>query len=1372
MEVYIIANIKNNTNVAKGYRLINIDEKLGVEIKDVTKYQLLYVLKNKTLKLENAKRNGQKIMGIYSSLDSLGNLMCGSTINEIYDLNNDRLVVLKQLVCNNEIIGAYVSNIKGEVRKLSAHDLKRLCITNKVVNASYINNVLEIKAKKQEIELPKKKDSYIDVISDEEARDRNVEWTINRFMKYMEQNGYSYELRDVRDKLIEDNSTTFIEEKYEKLNGKTSFTLSNIDENCKILHIPLGVTNLVNLWTYKKSNIQMDTIVVSRTVERTENIIVNLMQIAKTEAENLGIDTREFRWLTTRRLWFQEDYYTEDNYIDRKLYGFMYITVTGDCNLPITSREAYTLRIQNMYQNCTLPYVPKCKKYKLSVDLSNSFNLSKLNGINRAIDLNNIYNVVNSFNNFIGAERLIIGDTVKSIEKIFYTSNTDDCNNPIYYNPEIAFKSTSLKGIEKCFHYIKNYDEYDTIDLSEAVALREINASFMSSDIIDFILPDNLEYIKYGCGINMKQGNIIKLPADLNIFDFQSFGCNKHDNLDWSATGLVSISCHLGNYCSTSDNLIISDNFNMIHNGAFSQSYFKYIKQANNIKTLGERAFSSSWIELFDSRIMPKLSKLTYRVFEDCSRLTDVILGRNITEICNDTFKSCDKLSKIVISESLASIESNSFNQSGLKSGAIKVFTVNNCEAHKKLKNKKNIIMFTFDSFEEALDAYNGIEISNENQKNKFKMLMGSNPEYSELLEEPYLSNCQRLMTILKEFKSDEKQDFKLRADKLDLNGPDITDVFSQDIINSLNKVRNTVNTNIKDKKNYLRPRFINYCNFITSIGNNHNLVFRKENKDLLNISVIQLSKLCYIDERCMIFILRIKHVNNIVDNIAVILIDNKIVWSSLFRDDGISPIISSNKCILSDGFLDSPDNFNVRDNKIGNYISIGDNVEENMLNQCKLPNSSKYEAIWKYILNNNLILLGIDRVKALNKINKKDVSFQCTLTWLDLSTGKVITTGQSVKTLIEDTHSYYGSRVKIKLPRKFIVTGVYNMQDVINNPKSKNYNISELVDCMHDKEIEYHYRLLSSTTDDLDNYYNKPGAYDKSELKTEVLDILSQTFIEYNISSPSQLTKNAAIALLECGFCKTTDIRLATAFKRYGNPNLISIFGEQNVIMDFIVDNDKKDERPKNYHLYAVTNLTEDSNKVKIYKSFFSIDSLINKVKSLGYELKGEPLNGIIDTPINVDDFTFFSCRTRNHYYGQVYRLEIAVQHKTMEVFLVANNDDIDYYTIFRFKNFTDADEVLFDYKSKDENIQGCRNIDGGTSFYISDEFIDGLVALAESVRKKTIAGYSLTDSERYLDLYTIRELILGGLPNGYPVMMYKLDLLELLAKQPIKTS
>ena len=267
-----------------------------------------------------------------------------------------------------------------------------------------------------------------------------------------------------------------------------------------------------------------------------------------------------------------------------------------------------------------------------------------------------------------------------------------------------------------------------------------------------------------------------------------------------------------------------------------------------------------------------------------------------------------------------------------------------------------------------------GKEETNENQKNKFKMLMGSNPEYSELLEEPYLSNCQRLMTILKEFKSDEKQDFKLRTDKLDLNGPDIADVFSQDIINTLNKVRDTVNTNIKDKKNYLRPRFINYCNFITSIGNNHNLVFRKENKDLLNISVIQLSKLCYIDERCMIFILRIKHVNNIVDNIAVILIDNKIVWSSLFRDDGISPIISSNKCILSDGFLDSPDNFNVRDNKIGNYISIGDNVEENMLNQCKLPNSSKYEAIWKYILNNNLILLGIDRAKALNKINKKDV--------------------------------------------------------------------------------------------------------------------------------------------------------------------------------------------------------------------------------------------------------------------------------------------------------------------------------------------------------------------------------------------------------------
>ena len=54
--------------------------------------------------------------------------------------------------------------------------------------------------------------------------------------------------------------------------------------------------------------------------------------------------------------------------------------------------------------------------------------------------------------------------------------------------------------------------------------------------------------------------------------------------------------------------------------------------------------------------------------------------------------------------------------------------------------------------------------------------------------------------------------------------------------------------------------------------------------------------------------------------------------------------------------------------------------------------------------------------------------------------------------------------------------------------------------------------------------------------------------------------------------------------------------------------------------------------------------------------------------------------------------------------------------------------------------------------------------------MRKKNIRGYELTEKEKYLDLYTIRELIKNGLPNGYPVIMYKRDLLDKLAKQPRK--
>lgn len=1367
MEVYVVANIKTNTNLSRGYRLVDIEGKSGVEIKDVTKQQLVHVLKNKILKVENAKRNGQTVMGIYSSLDKFGTLICGSNITEIANLCDNKLVILKQLIHNDEIIGAYISNPKGDVKKVSIGELKRICLTSNVVNATFQNGVLDIKAKRQEIELEKPKNEYVDIISDEEARDRYCEWTIPRFMKYMEQHNYSYEIRDLNNNVIRDNSITFIEDKYEKLNNKTYFKLSNIDKRCKILHVPVGITSLENLWEYNNQTIEMDTVVISKTVTSASEVIskasTNLVRLS-----GAGVNLDTFRWIQTDRFWMQE-WQDEDNIeLNRNLSGFWYMTILKDYSIAATGRLSDSIVFKDLFNRCTLPYIPRFNKYEKNVKLTSSFNKIILNGINRSVDFTNLYEVQSSFMGITGIERVVIGNTTSSIHSIFRVDAGDE---DIYINPEVEFKSNSLVQITNSFKHTKNYDEYSVIDLSEAVKLYTLSSSFMSEDIEEIILPDSLTVIANGNCMNMKIGKKVILPESIRRFDFTSFRCSEVDNLDWSKSQLNVLSSHLASYCEA-DDLIISDNFIKLSMKTFESSYIQRIQQANNIETLGTEVFGSSSLLSFDSRIMPKLKILPSKTFYNCSRLRTVILGEGIKSVADDVFIGCKTLSNVVISDTVKELSSTLFRQAAKDSGIIKVFTITNSEAHQKFKNKKNILLFTFDTFEEAVEALNGASTATDNQKNKFKMIMASNEEFKELLVEPYLSNCQRIMTMVKEYKSDVTKESVLDTSKLDLNGRYIGEILDTKNMDLLANIRSQLNETLGEDKNRLGIRFMHYCNLLTSIGNNHTSIFRAENSKMLKASVINLQRISYIDYRGAILIISIKHVNNIANNLAVITIDNKIVWASMFTDGDTSPIISKRNCVLSNYYLSSTDALKQRENNLGSYINIGDTHSKyggSTLNSCALPESSKYKNLWEYMLYNDMIMLGVDKVKSLNKVSGYDKDLNCTLTWLNLTTGKIITTSQNVTIEPEGTSSYFGSYMKINRYSEITVTGIFEAQDVVKGAKSKLYNITELLDAFNNSNVDTYSKLLISTDKDLDSIAKSEGAYDKSELKTPTLELLAKTFNEYKVQNEGQLTKSAAIALLSCGLCEELKMSLNKAFEKFGNPDMVPIYGNQDVIMKFEISDKVKSKQNYKY-IYAVTNLLDNSKSVKLYMSKLDIRTLISKVRSLDFELKGKPLYEIQDEPINVDDFTFFSCKTKRFRYAETCKLEVAIQHKTMEVFLVGNFDDIDYFTLYRFRNFKDAEEVLLEYEDKDEDIQGCRNIDGGTSFYKCNDFISALVFLTDAIRKSRNPHYVLDDSEKYTDLYTIREYIKRGLPNNYPVLMYKKDLLDKLAKQPAK--
>ena len=223
-------------------------------------------------------------------------------------------------------------------------------------------------------------------------------------------------------------------------------------------------------------------------------------------------------------------------------------------------------------------------------------------------------------------------------------------------------------------------------------------------------------------------------------------------------------------------------------------------------------------------------------------------------------------------------------------------------------------------------------------------------------------------------------------------------------------------------------------------------------------------------------------------------------------------------------------------------------------------------------------------------------------------------------------------------------------------------------------------------------------------------------------------------------------------------------------MLMTFEIKDTKDTKRFSKYYAYAVTSFTSDTTKVKLYMSYIPIFSLVYKIASLAEPLEGKPLYEINDEPINTNDFTFLLTKTSRYRYGITYKAEVAIQHQTMEVFIITNCDDIDYYPIFRFKSFKDADKALYEFVPSNQGIQGERNIDGGTDVYKTQSFIRCLIELTEIIKKLKIEGMELKENEKYFDFYYIREIVKSGIPNNNPLLMGNSEFIEKLAKQPRK--
>ena len=1362
MEVYVIATIRTTSNVLKGYRLIDISNKQKIDIKDVTKQQLLFTLKKRILKVENAKHNGEKIMGIYSPIDSMPSLVCSNNINELGRfISNNNFLVLKQLNYKGNIVGACITNYKGDVKNVSLGDLLSMIRSKRIINAMITPNGLEIKAKSEEVEpnIKENKEEATEIITDQEAKDVNTIWNIKRFMQYMEQNNYSYVLTDINNSIINEKSYTFMEEKYETLNNKPAFILKRIDPRCKILHIPENIVYLQDVFEFDGTyNVDMDTIIIPKTVINLSSIVEGVSTKLSEKARNNGINFSDVRWLDVETLWYQNVIHPEEDVVTSRNVALHNINIHKKYNLPISENSCYNLKYNYLYNNCDIPYIPKFEKYNVeNIDMIGCFRQCKITGAVKFLDLTNLKNIKSSFHSIYGLERVIVGNTIKTIDGCF-NPVYDDVNSFTIENPEINFKSNSLNIIRDSFGYKENIDQYDYIDLSEATDLINITSIFKIAPLKEVIFSDSIKHITDSFNNIVESDKKIEMPKNITRFDFACLG--GRDNLDWSKSCKSVMDTSLVEYTGSIDELIISDNFTKISYSAFKYVPVNKIARANNIREIGSSAFVNSHLKEFDSAVFPKLKIISLGMLSDCGYLRNIAIQNNIERIEQEAFANCPRLQRVFIGDNIDDLNSDIFNKSGTQTGTIKLYVVKGSTPHLKFKNRKNIIVMAYDSYDEAYAQYLGIGSATENQKNKFKILMGSNTEYKELLNEPYLSNCQTIMNMLNEHKKNEVLNrFQLDTNNLEMNGPTLDYVMH----NKTEEIANLRKELPDSDKFRLEDRFINYCNLLTKLGKNHNKIFDIKNKDVYKTVISRLIRVCYIDRYSSILVLEIKHINNIIDYIAIIEINNIVVWSSMFViDRDKSFIIAKSNCILNTVITKG-----INNNKLSTYIKPGDTFSqgsENILGGCRLPVENKYNNLWKYIVDNNIILLGCDKELS----GRKKSTY--ILTWYDLTTTEIITTKQSLD-ILQETPNCYGSLYKIEKPDNFTVLSKYKLDTVLKNIKSKDYNIEKLVNGFNDKVTLNNYKMLSISDDEITELYNKDDAYDRSQINNDnKLLSLATKLRNSNIKHIGQLDKDTIQQVLESDFCFKLNNSLQQAFDKLGSPDIIPLCNGQNMLMTFEIKDTKDTKRFSKYYAYAVTSFTSDTTKVKLYMSYIPILSLVYKIASLAEPLEGKPLYEINDEPINTNDFTFLLTKTSRYRYGTTYKAEVAIQHQTMEVFIITNCDDIDYYPIFRFKSFKDADKALYEFVPSNQGIQGERNIDGGTDVYKTQSFIRCLIELTEIIKKLKIEGMELKENEKYFDFYYIREIIKSGIPNNYPLLMDNSEFIEKLAKQPRK--
>lgn len=312
---YIVAKEKINKRTV--YTIYTTD--IGVE--QVQDIELLSRIKNNAIDLENAVSvSGRYIKGKHYSLDILPSCSSINAFNTNYLISGSQYIKSIQVLNTDyQWCNCMILTVSGV---MVTHRFEYLLITGSL-KAFVINNI-NGKLQCESVEVQRQNGKVISNTADKplnisksrierlkaEAGNPNIVWSMKDFKDYMWAMGYGYEI--------------------------TGYSIGNISNNCKIVHIPKGIKN--SLYLYRDKVNSVDTLIFP--AEFNE-----LISMYKDSEKDISLDSKDK--IAVNNIYFQSNGHINDSE-EFKGSGFCNLRVTGKSNLPAFDK------IIRMYNMCIL----------------------------------------------------------------------------------------------------------------------------------------------------------------------------------------------------------------------------------------------------------------------------------------------------------------------------------------------------------------------------------------------------------------------------------------------------------------------------------------------------------------------------------------------------------------------------------------------------------------------------------------------------------------------------------------------------------------------------------------------------------------------------------------------------------------------------------------------------------------------------------------------------------------------------------------------------------------------------------------------------------------------------------------------------------